>query len=251
MSAIGNRDYKSFESVYDMKECLIGLSKHPEKQGSSFFLIQKKTEKIVPLHQIETGLPFQEIAPLRLKKILLLTFPKLVELSDGSYKLYIHMSGRGGGCTEPEDQERAQVLGISDKSDVDLADAIIRNMPPRTYSSVTVSTLPAYQFAGESLAKETRQIEIKLGSWEFFCNLIQSIARESETINNNRMVQAILGSTDEQGQRHVRESYQRNTEIKIYISKDLLSIEIKPTSSVATEHVQGFGQWVRNSCVIS
>lgn len=189
---------------------------------------------------IVAGFTYRQISPPKLVDYLKNTYASLHYLSDGSCKLRIYPRLLGGMMT-PEKVEDCRRLGIGDASvdDATVADRMLEKVPPNAYSSITVQTI-SYQFIGTDATKPTRQIDVKMRSWEWFVNVVKAIAAEPISgINLNRTISAILGSEEMKDQENLIKSYKRNMSFRVYVSCDLQNFYFDSIEDWTTSKVEG------------
>jgi len=152
----------------------------------------------------------------------------LVELNDGSSKLYIHPRLLGGMFAQRELVEKLQI-GDEKVTDGSIARDILLSLPKGTYSSVVVQTRD-YSFGLNSAPKKIRQIDVSISNLAWFVNFIKSLAnitKPSPQINS--AIAAILKSENNEDSKNLVQVYQSNYEFRIYVSYDLENIYFERT----------------------
>lgn len=165
-----------------------------------------------------------------------LTYPTLVTLDDGSHKLCINFSLRGGGRLS--DIKESDIEENGHLTDSQFGDAVIAVLPKDTYSTVNVAT-KEYDFAGFG-SKLSRIITLDPHDWKVFQGLrklLISVGFRSKVkvINGNLIGEYLLGHLDVEGkeseklraEKEIQEAFKQRREMIIYLSYDWENIQVK------------------------
>jgi len=212
-------------------------------QIRSFFTYNSKTGNSNKISNIIVDFPYKELSDSKLIECLKTCSFQLVDLSDGSQKLYIRPRLLGGMVS---DEALSRNLGIDNEriSDQAIAQRMIRALPEDTYSYLSVQTTN-YCFPGTTVEKRIRQIDVTVGNWSWFVNLLKAVAAQPiHMIQENQALSAILGSQDNEERQALVKLYKKNYQFRLYISYDLQNFYFDPQECVYTKKVS---EW----CVIS
>lgn len=220
-----------------------------QKEGQFEFFVSKPGDELLSkISEIACDAPYQTLSVDALISYLSQSHLKLVELSDKTFKLYIHPSLPGGMQAEPEktEVELCTDLGIQDNnvSDAAISDKILAAVRDTdTYSSVSVQTMQ-YQFPGTQISVRTRVIDATVGKWDGLMNVLRVlVCKRISGINTNRAVRAILGSGNQTDIEHLQKTFKGNYRFRIYISYD-------DVQNLYFEHTPSAITAAADSCVI-
>lgn len=88
---------------------------------------------------------------------------------------------------------------------------------------------------------KTRQIIVQVGNWDWFVNLLKALVSEPiHSVNTNRAVSAILGSSLDADRVAMIQSFKKNYAFRIFISYDLKYFYFEPVQSGLTSNVERF-----------
>ena len=127
--------------------------------------------------------------------------------------------------------------------DTIVSDRIKGACPPGTYSWIFVRT--ADHYFGTTLGTEpepSRLIQFKPTGKEALWNILRIIFQTTdiETININRVVLGLLGSTDERDNHCAHSAYWQNYTIKVYVSMgNPFSVDMQSEQGAVTQRVTG------------
>ena len=188
-----------------------------EKDESFFSIVSGNT--VQKIQEVVADFPYKQFPISTLRSILPTMHSRVVCLSDGSRKLYLHARLLGGGLPE-EDLQRAAQLGIynPDITDKQVAANVLSVIGDSTYSSIFVDTRE-YQFMGgrENLHL-SRMISLTPGAWKFFVNVMKVLInkRDYHIPNGNGVVSAVLGSNDPDDLASLEASFRSNQNICLF-----------------------------------
>jgi len=206
--------------------------------------------KLERIQQIVADFSLDHIPTPKLLRCIQMTYPRLVQFNDGSFKLYLRTRGPLGGMTEQKLQLcRNLQIGDDAVEDAIVADNLIEAAASPTrhsFSSVTVQTID-YIYPGKSTPKRVREIIVQVGNWDWFVNVIKALVSQPITgVNTDRAVQAILGSKDVPNCEAMIKAYKKNYGFRIFVSYDLQNFYFQPIESSFTSSSEGFLR-----CIIS
>lgn len=213
-------------------------------ENQTFFSIyDRSTQKWIEVKEIVSDIAYRNIPLAKLQQGLKAVVPHLVQLSDGTHKLYLRL-GLQGGMMDEQTYDLAENLSLMDPSVPDkiVADKILKVVPCNSYSRVSVRRVN-HRFSGEDHQKASRLIRVTPSNWKWFVNLIRVLSKEQKNMNEDRVVQAILGSGDEDDVKQLIIAFERNYCFEIMISFDGLNFEFETKESSLTLSAQ-------NRCVI-
>ncbi len=189
-----------------------------EKDESFFSIVSGNT--VQKIQEVVADFPYKQFSISTLRSILPTMHSRVVCLSDGSRKLYLHARLLGGGLPEG-DLQRAEQLGIynPDIADKQVATNILNVIGDSTYSSVFVDTRD-YQFMGRRASHPSRMISLTPGAWQFFVNVMKVLVykQDHHRPNGNAVVSAVLGSNDPDDLAWLEASFRSNKNICVFFS---------------------------------
>lgn len=216
-------------------------------KASSCFYLKKEDDHFKKIREVISSVPLEKINSVQ-REYFHCVSPRLVQLSDGSYKLYLNL-GLLGGMLSLTQKAKSRALGINDlnRSNSEIESAIISNLPDSTYDCVTVSTVYNHKFASDpdEKAKTVRIIQIDLGVvnkfWSFFRSLASAVGildnlqattdKYRKAIGGSSIQDAILGLGSSAENAAIQNAFTRATSYTITIDTDLEFIEIRPAAS--------------------
>lgn len=176
------------------------------------------------------------------------THARLVELSDGSLKLYLNPRILGGMLSMVQ-KARSVSLGIPNLSvsDQEIENNIRKSIPSNTYTSVSVVTDSAYRFVQdpESMIRTVRVITVDLSLTSKFSCFFRSIASSIGVLDNleqtveiyrrprggSSIKNALFGLGTSEENDHLTNSFIRATSYRITIDVALEFIDIESITS--------------------
>lgn len=213
-----------------------------KNQGETHKFYLKKSEKFELIQQVIA--PFSlENPTLKLLHCIKMTFAQLVQINDGSFKLYFRPRGLLGGMMPSKNILLCEDLGINDAEveDYEIADKLLDLAPINNrFSCISVQTID-HPFPGSSEGKKrTRQIIVQVGDWDWFVNVIKALRSQPiHGMNSNRAVAAILGSEDGIDSTNLVKAFRKNYKFQIYVSYDLKNFYFEPIQSNVTARAEG------------
>ncbi len=231
---------------------LAGQPIHLIHENNHHYFYFTQGEERRKIEQIISDFNIHSIPTSQLLKCIPLTYSQLVELNDGSYKLYFRTRGLLGGMMSEKNLKLCKGLRIGDDTidDVTVAENILKVAPINSqFSSIAVQTIDGFKFpSAEIPLKKVRQIIIQVGNWDWFVNVLRALVSEPiHGLNTNRAVAAIIGSKEDADLKEMVKAYKKNYKFEIHVSYDFEYFYFNPIADNTTSLSEG----LLTKCVIS
>jgi hypothetical protein len=204
------------------------------------------TEKI---DEVVTDLSLADIQSEQYSLVLPQLAAKIAPLGDGSHKLYLHFTLKGGmiggGFTEQKQKDLANSMGMMELPCAELAEKLKKELSYSSYRAISVHPVDHAFETTDGVKVRSRKITLDLTGIQsvdvFFKGLGAAIFcgygadHFKHDRNPSYLENAILGDQSPAAKNELMLAHKRGDRLDLYISQDLEHIELKYTESVGLE----------------